>query len=61
MDPQCLEDLLYKSVRHALCDLVCEYYAFTAPLCQVPPELVTEVESQKQDDLAFSLNKGKFA
>lgn len=62
MDVQCLEDLLYRTVRHALCDMVCEYYAFTAPLCHVPPELITEAatadESQKQDDIASSFTKG---
>ena len=51
--------MLIKALRHSLCDFVCEYYAFTAPLCEVPPELATEAALSIHEENMTSLNTSK--
>ena len=51
-----LETQLYTSVRHALCDLVCEYYAFTAPLCEVPHDVL--LDSKRPDEPMQAASRG---
>lgn len=56
IDRACLDELLMKALRHALCDFVCEYYAFTAPLCEVPHELMSELASIQHEESIGSLS-----
>ena len=51
MDLADLEQKLFMSVQHALCDFVCEYYALTAPLCEPPIEVV--MDAQQNPSSAF--------
>ena len=55
IDRPSLEEMLIKALRHSLCDYVCEYYAFTAPLCEAPPDLAAEAAlSIHEENLAAS-------
>lgn len=56
-----LKEQLTKACVHSLCDFVCEFYAFTAPLCQPPDELFDDMASVSahEDHLFMANNKGE--
>ena len=59
IDRPSLGEMLIKALRHSLCDYVCEYYALTAPLCEVPPDLAAEAALSIHEENLASLNNHK--
>ena len=61
IDLNSLENQLKTSLVHSLCDFVCEYYAFTAPLCEPPSELHQEMATAlaNEDQQPMTNSKGE--
>ncbi|XP_067949476.1 KICSTOR complex protein SZT2-like [Watersipora subatra] len=60
MDLQVMENQLKTSLVHSLCDLVCEFYAFTAPLCEPPPQLQKDLADliAQEEQHSYHNNRG---
>ena len=39
LEKSVLKDKLIQSLKHALCDVMMEYYVLTAPICEIPKRL----------------------
>ena len=56
-----MENQLKTSLVHSLCDLVCEFYAFTAPLCEPPPQLQKDLADliAQEEQHSYHNNRGE--